>query len=188
MTVLRISMADTVLQRFGNQLAALGAGKAADAMRRASMHTGAKVRTKVARALVKQTGLKYGTMRRAIHLKAIPGGLGFMLQSKGGDISLKYFRARETRKGVTAAPWNKRTLYESAFIKSGWQWSSRRVVLNGHVFRRLGADRKPIEKLRSGLYIPKEMLEGASRLTFERSLREDLLPRLSHEIGRLLPR
>lgn len=188
MSVVSISMADQVMARFGNQLAAVGAGGAQAAMKRASAHTGAKARTQVARALVKQTGLKYKTMRRAIKLKPDPAGLGFALQSRGGDISLKYFGARETRRGATAAPWNSRRLYAGTFIRSGWKWSSRRIVLHGHVYRRAGAERRPIVKIKSGLYIPKEMLQGASVEAFNRMVKTDLVARLGHELGRLLPK
>lgn len=187
MSVVSVSMADQVLARFGNQLAAAGAGGAQAAMRRASMHTGAKARTQVARALVKQTGLSYGVMRRAVKIK--PGdGLGFTLETKGGNVSLKYFKARETKAGVSAAPWNRRAVYAGTFIKSGWKWSSRRAVakLNGHVFKRAGEGRLPIAKQKSGLFIPKEMLQGASVAAFKTVLAADLLPRLSHELGRLL--
>ncbi len=187
MSIVRISMADDVLVRFGNQLTAVGAGGAQAAMRRASAHTGAKARTQVARALVKQTGLRYGVMRRAI--KLLPGdGLGITLQSKGGNVSLKYFKARETRVGVTAAPWNRRTTYAGTFIKSGWVWSKRRAVpkLGGHVFKRVGDPRLKIKKQKSGLFIPKEMLEGASVAAFKTVVATDLMPRLSHELGRLL--
>jgi hypothetical protein len=50
-----ISARDQVLARYGNQLAALGEGQARTALWRALNHEGDKGRTKVTRALVKQS-------------------------------------------------------------------------------------------------------------------------------------
>ena len=57
-----ISAQDQVLARYGNALAALGEGQACTALSQALNHEGDKGRTQVKRALVKQTGIKYGAI------------------------------------------------------------------------------------------------------------------------------
>jgi hypothetical protein len=116
------------------------------------------------RVLPAQTGLKFKTINKA--LKGRGKGLRYEIASKGGDIRLKFFSARETAKGVTAAPWNKRRLYPATFIKSGW-WPNRKAPIGGgHVFARTGKKRLPIHQVRSGLFIPNEMVTGNSAVVF----------------------
>jgi len=116
------------------------------------------------RVLPAQTGLKFKTINKA--LKGRSGGAVYTIASKGGDIRLKFFGARETARGVTAAPWNSRRLYPATFIKSGW-WPKRgKPVAGGQVMRRTGASKFPIEQVRSGLFIPEEMIKGNSAVMF----------------------
>ena len=61
-----ISAQDQVLARYGNALAALGEGQARTAMSRALNHEGDRGRTQVKRALVRQTGIKYGAVDKAM--------------------------------------------------------------------------------------------------------------------------
>ncbi|MDP2358652.1 MAG: hypothetical protein Q8M31_21715 [Beijerinckiaceae bacterium] len=185
-----ISVRDQVMARFGNQLTALGAGKANLALRRAMNHTGAKAKTQVSRALTTQTGLPRKTIVRAVRvLNASVANLSFALETKGGDISLKYFKARETRQGVSAAPWNKRKVYPSTFTKGG-RFPKRKALRKGkgHVFARAGAGRLPIKKQKSGLYIPREMVQGQTKDAWDRLIVADLLPRVRHEVARMLPK
>jgi hypothetical protein len=153
------------------------------AIGRAVRRTGDMAKTQVVRSLTKQTGLKRPVIVRAV--KARPAGQTYTLKSRGGDISLKYFGAREAGKGTSAAPWNKRRNYTGAFIKGGW---NTRVPLKmgGHVFKRAGEGRLPIVKQKSGLFIPTEMLKGATKAAFLATVRTVLPVRLQHEIGRIL--
>src|SRR6201988_770431 len=87
-------------------------------------------------ALPGQTGLKPKTINKALRGKG--SGAVYVIRSHGGNIRLKYFGARETGKGVTAAPWNSRRLYPATFIKSGW-WPKRVApIAGGQVLRRKG--------------------------------------------------
>ena len=176
------------LKRFGNMLAALG-NDGPKAEMRAINRTGDMARTQVVRALAKQTGLPQKTMRKAVKAKrASVGDLEYSLQATGGDVSLKYFKPRETRKGVTAAVMGQRKLFEGAFLKGGSFATGRvDIGLGGHVFERSGNDRLAIEKLTSGVFIPAEMVRGATADAFERTVAEVLPRRLDHEISRLLP-
>jgi hypothetical protein len=147
------------------------------ALRRAINHTGDKARTHMGRALAKQTGLKYGQVRQA--LRTIPANVAtlvYRIIAKGGYLSLKEFGARQTRKGVSAAPWGKRRVFPHTFIIAS---------LGGHVFERKGAARYPIRKL-WGPAIPAEMVKDQSRAAFEQTVEAELPARLTHEVDAIL--
>lgn len=155
------------------------------ALGRAVRHTGNKARTQVVRALTGQTGLKRKTIVKAVRKRS--QGLTYELRSRGGNVSLKHFAARETRKGVSAAPWNKRRIYARTFLKGGR--FPNRVPLSrggGHVFARSGKGRLPIAKQKSGLFIPKEMVTGASAAAFNNVASTELPSRLAHEVRAIL--
>nr|USU32912.1 hypothetical protein NG677_04215 [Methylobacterium sp. OTU13CASTA1] len=188
---LSIEMDTRDLARVGNLFAA-AAGKAPLALARALNHTGAKAKTQMVRALVIQTGLKRPTFVRALKpSNASAGRLSYEITSYGGDVSLKYFGARETRKGVSAAPWNDRGIYDGTFMKAGW--FPNRVSKgnwNGQVWRRTGTatasgmDR--FEKQKSGLFIPEEMVRDESAKAFNDTASRDLGDRLAHELTRII--
>lgn len=116
------------------------------------------------RVLPEQTGLKFKTINKA--LKGRGRGTRYEITSAGGDIRLKFFNARETAKGVTAAPWNQRRLYPGTFTRAGWWPNRTKPIGGGHVFQRVGAKRLPIKQVRSGLFIPNEMITGKSAVVF----------------------
>lgn len=158
--------------------------QAPNVVRLAVNHAGAKAVTAMRSALVDQTGLKRKTL-----VKAVKGGStagGYVIKSHGGNIRLKFFAARETRKGVSAAPWNARRVYPGTFIKGGR--FPKRVGLNmgGQVMQRTGSGRLPLRGVKSGLFIPTEMVQGQSEAAFYRVLDTDLAPRLQHELSRIL--
>lgn len=186
-----VQLDGSAIGRLGDRFAA-AAHHSTVALARAVNHTGSKARTQMIRALVPQTGLKRKTIVKALREhKAGGGGLRYEIRSHGGDIRLKYFGPRETAKGVSAAPWNARHVYAHTFMKAGW-WP-RRVVKanwNGQVFSRAGSstnsgmDRFHVE--RSGLFIPDEMVQGASASAFNRTAASELPARVEHELGRIL--
>lgn len=175
------------MERYGNMLGALGE-QAPKAINRALNRTGDMARTQVIRALAAQTGLPQRTIRAAIGVKRSTwSDLSYVMGAVGGDVSLKYFSPRETRRGVTAAPFGRRQTFDGTFMRGG-SFARGRVKLNmgGHVFERVGSSRLPIAKVYSGVVIPDEMVTGASREAFERVV-EDVLPRrVDHEISRIL--
>lgn len=186
--------ADGILQRFSNHLGALG-DKAPLAMQRAIAHTGDRARTQVVRALTKQTGLPREVIVRAVRVtRPSFANLAYVMTAAGGNIKLKHFKARETRRGVSAAPFGKRMVFDGTFMKAGWVWGNRIVKpnWNGHVFRRTGGVTKnkmdEFEVVRSGVYIPNELVRGATEQAWRSIVDNRLEPRLRHEIGRLLPR
>jgi hypothetical protein len=154
------------------------------ALRSAVKHTGDKATSAMRSALVPQTGLKRGVLVRAVKGKST--GSGYEIKSHGGNIRLKFFGARETRKGVTAAPWNSRRLYAGTFLKGGRFPNRVTLKMGGNTLKRAGKSRLPIHGVRSGLYIPEEMVKGGSEAAFYSTLESDLAPRIAHELARIL--
>jgi hypothetical protein len=120
------------------------------AIARAIRRTGDMTATRVVRSLTAQTGLKRDVIKRAV--KKMPAGMTYSLKTRGGNVALKYFKARETRKGVSAAPWNHRRVFTGTFIKGGRFPHRVGLNLGGQVFRRTGAGRTPIANQKSGLF------------------------------------
>ena len=151
-------------------------GNMPEALAQAVQEVGPIATSQMKRVLPAQTGLKFKTINKALKGKAT--GSTYTIASKGGDIRLKFFGARETAKGVTAAPWNSRRLYPATFIRSGW-WPKRgKPVGHGNVFQRVGASKFPIKQVRSGLFIPTEMVTGNSAAVFYGTVDAHMAPRI----------
>lgn len=171
--------------RMGNVFAAIGK-RAPLAMIRAVNHTGAKALTGMRRAMVPQTGLQMKTIRKALKgTKAFNGG-AYVIRSAGGNVRLQFFKARETRKGVSAVPWNNRRVYAKTFMKGGQFPKRAGLVAGGAVVHRVGAGRYPLKSDKSGLFIPEEMVSGNTEATFYRIAEAELPGRIAHEIYRIL--
>ena len=138
------------------------------------------------RSLTKQTGLKRKTIARALKKQGGRGSLTYAIRSAGGDISLKYFGARETRKGVSAAPFGARRTFPETFMKGGRFPKRVMLKLGGHVFKRSGGSRFPVAKQRSGVVIPAQMVLGATKAAFEKTVATEFPKRIAHELKRLL--
>lgn len=151
---------------------------------------GDRSKTQVIRALTKQTGLPRKTIVKAVGDPRRANGrqLSYEMATRGGNIRLKYLAPRETRAGVTATPWGKRTLFAGTFMKGG-RFPSRKTVakLDGHVFRRLNSSGSKITQARSGMFIPVEMTRDATRAAFERIAAPLLQVRVEAALRKLLP-
>ncbi len=158
---------------------------------------GNRAKTQVIRNLTKQTGLPRKTIVKAIGnpITARPTRLSYSMITAGGNIRLKYLSPRETRKGVTAKPWGKRTLYAGSFMKGG-AFPNRKVVakFDGHVYRRLGRGMRTdgsygekLTQVRSGMFIPVEMTSGATAKAFEQTAAPLLQQRVDALIRKLAP-
>ena len=175
------------LQRFENMLMVAGE-KGPVIITRALNRTGAMARTQVVRSISKETSLPQKMVRNIVRkVPAKESDMVYTLYGAGGDISLKYFKPRETRRGVTAMVRGHRQLFEGNFSKGG-DFSRGRVKLNmgGHVYMRLSSERLPIVKVSSGVIIPREMVESATVEIFDRTVEDNLPGRLEHELGRVL--
>lgn len=185
--LLSLKLDTSAIKRIENALS-LAAKRAPDAARRAINWTGDRARTRIAPALTTQTGLKRGTINRFMHVtRANFGALMYRITGRGGNVSLKYFGARETRKGVSAAPWGSRRVYASTFMRGG-RFPHRVAApgLHGQVFARVGRGRLPIAKQKSGLFIPEEMVSGASAAAFDQAVASLLPARVEHEVAAIL--
>ncbi|MFI3903755.1 hypothetical protein [Ochrobactrum sp. S1502_03] len=158
---------------------------------------GRRARTRVVRNLTKQTGLQRRVIVRAVKNvdTAKPGKLLYSLKSRGGFVRLKYFNARETRKGVAAKPFGQRQIFGGTFIMGGL-FPYRHVKkwnLDGHVYRRLGygvrkngSKGEKLTQVRSEVRIPDEMIRGETRDAFEREAAVTMPPRVEAAIRKLL--
>lgn len=144
---------------------------------RALNHTGDKALTKVRRVIRKETGLAKDKVDEAVTKRsAYHSRLIYEITGKGGAHPLRDFGARQTQRGVSAAPWKRRQLFAGTFLVPS---------LGGHVFHRTGRERLPIEKL-YGPSIPREMIRGESFATLQREIDENLAARLLHELARTI--
>ncbi|MER9625034.1 phage tail protein [Mesorhizobium sp. M0222] len=193
MADLQIRWADlSGLRRMDNALGRLSETQRSEALRRAINHVGDRLRTKLTRTLAGQTGLPYRTIRRAIKVtRANYGKLDYAMRTQGGDISLKYFKPRETRSGVSASPFGHRKLFSGDFTKAG-RFPERVTAkgLGGHVY---APDRsstrwgRPVSFMNSGVIIPAEMVKGDTAQEFRSFANRELPPRVMHEITFMLP-
>lgn len=189
MAVMSARWADNHLNIFRDRIGELNA-KFPKVLPRIVNQVGNRAKTLVIRNLTKQTGLPRKTIVKAVGNPnpARPGKLSYEMVTRGGNIRLKYLAPRETRSGVVAKPWNRRTLFPGTFMKGG-AFPNRKVVakFDGHVYRRLNASGTRITQARSGMFIPVEMTTGATAAAFERTAAPLLKTRVEAALKRLLP-
>lgn len=153
---------------------------------RALNRAGSQGRTHAGRALAKQTGLKVGVIKRAMRpMRASAATLEYKIKAAGGDVALKYFAARETRKGVSAQPFGQRRVFASTFIKGGKFPSRVAIGRGGHVFARRGSRRLEIDKQKSGVIIPEQMIRDESAKAWQSTVGKVLPRRVLHEMRRV---
>lgn len=168
-----VATIDPALSRYRDAVARMGAGAARAAMSSALAVGGEDARAQAAAAEARQTNLQPQVLDRALQGEMV-GDLAYVVLSRGGNVRLKYFSPVEGGGGVTASPWGKATRYAGAFITSG-RVGARRASpkLNGHVYQRVDPANKrwgaKIRQSRSGLYIPTEMVKGATLAAFQRA-------------------
>lgn len=78
--------------------------------------------------------------------QATPALLRYELTASGRKIPLKYFKARETRKGVSATPYNQRQIFAGTFMKGGRFPARKDLKYGDTVWKRAGKARTPLEK------------------------------------------
>lgn len=186
---LRFNLGDDILGRFANSLGAMSEDQSGRVLARALNHEGDKKRTQVLRALAKQTGIKYGRIRAAVRtVRAGPGSLTYRLDFDGVETNIGDFSARQTKKGVSAAPWGVRRIFPHTFIIKKY---------GGRVFKRTGAasddtrfklfdyrikdvGRFPIRGV-FGPNMAREVTKGDAREAWDADL-PNLADRVGHEI------
>lgn len=183
---LEVSLQGSGVRALADAMAAIGEGRARKAYARAINRVGATAITQTGRALAQQTGLPVRVTRKALSdpIRATPSSLEFFKRVRGGDIALKYFRARETRRGVSAAPMNQRRIFAHHFIKGGLFPNRVALGMNGNVFEpdtSTSVWGRPFEMAQSGVILPEQLVQGRSKAAFE-AASKGLAPRVEHEI------
>jgi hypothetical protein len=145
--------------------------KSVYAISKAIDEVGNKTKTQVIRAVARQAGVKYGAVSRVLYAKQAmgTGGGEYVLTARDTTLSLKEFAPRQTKAGVSAAPWGKRRIFPHTFIGPG-----------GHVFARVIVDGKRVKRLKIhklfGPNIPKEIVKDEAEQTFYRETEKLLGP------------
>lgn len=183
----KVSFDGAAVKALAEAMALLGEQKAKTAYSRAINRIGGSAIVQTSRALAGQTGLPVRVAHKALAnpVLATPSTLEFFKGVRGGDVGLKYFGARETLQGVSAAPFNRRQIFEQTFIKGGRFPHRRGVVFHGHVLRPADPAVKdwgrPFKVRKSGVILPEQLVQGRSKTAFERAAMA-LPVRIEHEI------
>lgn len=196
MSIISVKWADNHLTKFGTKIDQLKADFP-KVLPRIVNQVGNRAKTQVVRNLTKQTGLPRATIVKAIGNPSAArfGKLSYEMVTRGGNVRLKYLDPKETRKGVSAKPFGKRTLFNGAFMMGG-RFPNRKDVtqFDGHVYRRFGYGTRRdgsrggmIYQLRSGVIIPTEMTSGATSAAFERTAAPLLQQRVEAALRKLVP-
>ena len=176
--------------RFERAVEALGSeAKARSAFRKIINRQGALLRKDAVAILPGQTGLKKATIQRALGkpVRASGHALRYILTTRGGFISYKYFDARETRQGVFAKPRGVNTFLPRHFTQGGLFPNRVGLGLGGHVFKAVGGSNawgRKISKAKSDVRIPEEMVRSDMKRAYERNAKA-LPPAVHAEIKRL---
>ena len=146
---------------------------------RALNRTGDSAFTKVKRIVAKLMGVAQKIVAKATtKVRASPARLEYLMIGRGSPLPLRDFKARQTAKGVSAAPWGVRRVFPGTFLVKS---------IGNHAFKRLSAARLPIRKL-WGPSVPKEMMDDAVFEALDHEIKTTLPRRILHELGRALRR
>lgn len=172
---------DSILSKYAEQILAIGDSRAHLAFARALNHEGDKGRTGVKRALVKQTGVKYGLINRGMRTeRASAARLSYTLAQSGNETNIGLFGAVQRKSGVSAAPWNIRRVFRS---KDG----ARGSFINpntGKVLIRTSSASYPLEPL-FGPNLAREVIKDEPRAAWE-LVPMRLSDRVGYELARLI--
>lgn len=145
---------------------------------------GRKMRTAMVRAVASEMGIQQKAVRsRTKLIKGSKAKPRVLLEFKGRAFNLIEFKARQTKKGVTASPWGQRRLIPHAFIAT--MPSGSRIV----VIRRLrGGTRVPRMPIDAWLGPGIAKTAAAEQLQEERArlIREVYPPELNHQLKLLV--
>ena len=167
---------DSILSRYANQIAYLSDGQIKQSFARALNHEGDKGRTQVKRVLVTSTGIKYSLINQALSThRANRNSLEYRLEFDGDETNLNLFGARQTKKGVSAAPWNVRRIFPHTFMIGAY---------GGKVYSRVGPKRFPIQG-KYGPNLAREVVKGEPAAAWQ-IVGPGLADRVGHEISRFL--
>jgi len=126
-------------------------GVVTKAATRSLNRTNDQVATIARRLIAKEMGIPVKAVRAGMFkFKATRQRLGAATVARGRPLNLARFKARQTKRGVSASAWGKRKVYKGAFIANQGRT----------VFKRTSKQRLPIRPV-WGPSIPKTMLKAA---------------------------
>jgi hypothetical protein len=178
---------DQVMTKFGDQLRQLGAEKARKVMARALNYEGRKTFTQVKRSIYSQTSIPYAIINRETKFKGTSttraATLSTAIDAKGKYPTLKLFKPKQIKVGVSALVWSKRQKYRGAFGAPG---DRPKLVskLKGIPFHRVGKSRYPIKPL-FGPNVAVEMVRNDPPRLFLAST-DRIVDRVAIEIAAIL--
>lgn len=182
-----LRLRDASLSAHAARLEQLAAGQGRAFLASALNQAGRAIRDKSVPAEAEQTGLKRDTIDRAQKtIEASASSLAFTITARGGDVRARFFAPRETGGGVIAHPWSRSTHYVRAFTMGGRPGARVPLRFGGEVKMRAGSKRLPLRTVRTGLYIPDEMLRGRTAATLNSASDSLLPPILLARLGSLL--
>ncbi|MEE7460689.1 hypothetical protein MFUR16E_04745 [Methylobacterium fujisawaense] len=150
-------------------------------------------KARVIPALVAQTGLNKRIITKAVKMNRaspkIPRGY---LWTKGGEVSLRYFGAHEVAGGVQYTERGHVETLQGHYFRRSGRSPNRFMVkrLNKQVYFSTSGKWGVKEDLRvqkSGLWIPYETVEGATRRAFLDVVEQELPGQIAAELMKLLP-
>lgn len=195
MTTISVRWADDHLKKFGEQIDELNR-RFPKVLPRIINQVGARAKTQVIRNLTKQTGLPRKTIVKAVGEPNKAGGkkLSYEMVTRGGQVRLKYLSPRETKPGVVAKPFGKRTLFQHTFMLGGQFPNRHGGKFDGHVMRRTGFGKRTdgstgvrLTQVRSNVVIPTEMTTGATAAAFNKIAGPLLQQRVEAALKKLVP-
>lgn len=185
---IEIRLQDDQLRQFENMIGALGSERARVGMARAINRVTRMAKTRVVRAIVRQTSIPRAIVQRNVIAYMAShqgdGPLQGTIYSAGEPLPLRYFAARQFSFGVRAKVWGETRRFDSHFINAG-RWNSGNPVANGHVFKRAGSARLPISRI-DGPSVPEGLVAGEAVAAWSQLAQTHLPQRVQHELGRLL--
>ena len=178
------------------------AGKKTPAALRLSInYAGDRGYTAVKRHLAQQVGLQQRELGRSAGLKKIPATVNgrkteYVIVARSRWTPLSYYAPRQTKSGVSAAPWKNRQIFSGSFIatmnsghvgvfvRTGDMKQVAHTGKNGRVTYRM---RQSIREL-WGPSLAIELMRKPTPQLFAQTALAAIGPRLQHEVSRLTKR
>jgi len=150
-----------------------------------------RTKARVIPALTEATGLNRLVIVKAVRMRrASPNNLTAALTTRGGNISYRYFHAREVPGGVEAQVAGETERLSGHYFRRSGKAPNRRVVkrLNGQVyFNASGKWKGEIKVEKSGVYIPWKMVDRKTADAFLDVVSLELPNEITRELEKLLP-
>lgn len=171
---------------FRGQLTALEKQMFPKAFTRAINSTARTVRARTIKSVAKHMGVNASGARRRMKLRRarVSKNPVAKINVSGKALNLASFKARQVKRGVSAAPWNRRRIFPHAFIT---KINGKRLVM---VRRKRGGERVPRLPIRSvlGPGVAKSTAREEMQKERQQVFNEEFPKRLRQELAYLMRR